>query len=98
MNLGLCQVLVAFFYSLVPVSSTSGLCLYPQWRCRPLDPRPPTGEVRKQAFFKYHAWMSADVAWPSRQRNWNCSWMVSILQEQMRRAQIYKRRIAACNP
>ena len=28
----------------------------------------------------------------------NCSWTVSIPQEQMLRAQIYKRRIAACNP
>ena len=38
--------------------------------------------------------MSADVAWP----NWNCSRTISISQEQMLRVQIYKRRIAACNP
>ena len=35
---------------------------------------------------------------PSRQWRWNCSWTVSIPQEQMRGAQNYKRRIAACNP
>ena len=50
--------------------------------------------VHKQAVFKHHVWMSADVAWP----NWNCSRTISISQEQMLRAQIYKRRIAACNP
>ena len=39
-----------------------------------------------------------NVAWTSRQRIWNCSRTISISQEQMRRAQNYKRLIAACNP
>lgn len=44
-----------------------------------------------------------NVAWPSRQRSWNCPYEFTHTndiksQEQMRRAQIYKRLIAACNP